>query len=773
MRSNLRFNLVLVVLILGVAGSVQAVPPSAKNAVSVLARAQGDSLQEALDILRATDDLLVHHGSDLKRLVSEHARDPDVAARVLALALDAKKGGCDFIAGLVHPKNTALVGFVLERFPTLPRCAALNDSVAEILKWAPDPEASAGNELMVQQVLTVVKEGKNPVGGAKACRFVLSGPKRIRMSAIETLIASEPSNGESCLVQAYNEEADRKVRDSADEKGDSEIRRAILKALAHFGGIDAVPTLIRALDFEWDRDLACEKLKSTGEAGINGMVFALRTSGARAEGVRKCLIGSGEAPSARMLAMLDHPNPALVDFAVEYFCAVRPVGALQSLKKRYLDETGSLDRRELARILVSYPPVDVGDVLSAALFDDDHNIRLMALDAVDDGVDDVGAKKLVGMAEEDPEPEIRATALKTCMRLGIADVVPLAKRMVEYERPEVAVTAIEVLSLMGDGDAMAEIKKRLGSSDKTLDEAAVKALWLMTYTDPKGKEKGRFVEIPSQPSFDYKTSHVCNDFTLRIPGKPGRGPLVLVLPGGPAMDLSWARPFLDDLADSALLAYVEPTKVDDPKFTGIFGPEDLECAISATGHKRAILLSHGVGGLGALYLSNLRPESVAGVVTISAPLTGGISAMDLALLSALPDPFGPVAKQIIDRLDNFSGPSANNYLHRLFVPAWAPNLENPAEFLRINVDVDRYRTAKAVLGEPEVRFVPVELQGKALFLLPREALPESVVSTYLGLTADYPSKVVVGELPACGFMPQISCKKKTLRVISDFIKGLD
>ncbi len=732
-------------------------PTRPEAAIRALATGQREDLQAAVDLLKATPDLLKRHGRALARLVDGAPDDSDLAARVLGLVHDRGEEGCHFIARLTDAKHPAWLDEVLRRYPLLPRCEALRKAVAGILAWTGDPESSATTARLVDQVVALVRQTRESLVPEEACRLVLAGPDGRRREAISMVLDAAPPWSERCLVRAYHDEA----------RVDGRLRADLLRAVAALTGVDSIPTLIVALDRPPDHNLACDLIRSAGPAGLAGLMFAVRTSQTPSEGVSRCLIAIGPAAMDAVLPLLDHPSEDIRAFVVRYLEQHQNDAGLAALKQRYERGGSFIPRTVLLDLIGRYPVEAVGDILRDALRDDDQGIRLKALDILERRQDPADGAAVLASAEEDPSDEVRIRALEVAWHLGAPGLAELATRMVQYEKPSVAAQAAKVLGFVGGPGAPDVLRPLLKAREEEVAKAAETALWLLTFRDPsKGNEKARATPGAEVPKGGREVT--VEGGRALVYGK--KGPLVVVLPGGPGMDFTWVQPILSDLADDALVALLEPASDARQEPVRLVRPAVFRALLTAMDRSRAVVVSQGLGGTAALWLSTLEPEAVAGVVAIVAPLPGAVDALDGAVLARLGEPFRSVAEDLVSRQAAFCPDVLNRDIARVMAPAMAGKADKPWNLLGVAWNVLAHDQTGAALSRPEVRYSPAEFPGPVLLILPASHLPDQVLQSYRSLQAQDPDRIGIEDLGDCGFLPVTECASKVRRLVEKFVE---
>ena len=736
-------------------------PLKPKEALRILAAGQGEQLQQAVQTLRKAKDLLTKHAKPLAGIVEAAPGDPDVAGQVLDLVHDRGDKGCAFIASLLTKKNTAWVRAVLQRFTLLPRCPAFSEAIADVLRWVPDPDSSSQAAHLVTQVFSIVQEGGIKGLDESVCRFVRRGSEGFRRSAIRTILTVRPPWGDACLIQAYMDE-------QRAGKPSRTVRQDMLRAISEFSGVDSVPTLILSLNHEEDRNLACDLLCGAGEAGAAGLIFALRTSNAGMEAVNECLARVGEPAVAGILPLLDHHSPKIREFALQFLSRFRTLRALHILRERFDAGGRGIDRARLLMLLSRYPVAQMKAVLEGALGDAEESIRIMALNAIESSQATEFTEALLRTTEGDRSARVRKRALKVVFHLGVEGGEVLALRMAQYDRPEVAIEAIRILGYMKDRVAYDVLMTLLKSVQPTVVAAAREALWLQTFEDPK---KDPSYKPPTDAGTPKDTRAVeCDGGQAAVLGD--EGPLIVVLPGGPGMDFSWAVPYLDELSDEATVAFLEPSfeEVDeDSSEFRLVEPGTLVSLLEKLEHETCVLVSMGLGGTAALWLSTLEADKVDGVAVISSALPGHLQGMDDALVSRLDEPFKSMVGPLIENQGLFRKEALSRYLARNLAPAMVGEDDgDPWDYLGLTWDVSRTGQTFSVLSRPEVRFVPTEFPGKILMILPSEWLPEAYLKWYEDARSMAPDRFEIEDMTDCGFMPQIPCRSKIVDLLWDF-----
>lgn len=738
------------IAILAATSQARTPKTSPEQAIRALPQAQGEDLETCLGVIRETKDLLKRYGNALLAVLDKFPEDRDLAARVIGLLAERREEGCKFMARLVSPKYPAVVDEVLRRYLVLPRCEQLRSSVGNILKWAGDPEASAAAARLVDQVISLMTQTKERLIPEEACNLVLSGPEGRRKEALKMVVEAAPTWAQRCLVEAYNSEA----------RNDGRLRFELLRAVATGPVAEAIPTLIAALDRKQDYGVACELLHKFGDAGLSGLMFAVRTSQSPSEGVASCLIAWGATAVASVIPLLEHPAPGIREFAVKYFQQVQHEDALNVLKEKYDKGGGRVGKVVLLDLLGRYPLDAIRPIVREALHDEDKAVRLMALRVVErQGGEEQG---VLTVAEEDPDDEVRIRALDVAWHIGADGLASLAQRMVQYEKPAVAAKAAKVLGFVGGAEAVAVLQELLSARDEEVARAASEALWLLTFEDPaKGRVKvksARQIKVP-------KPASVVSVDQARVQVFGKKGPLIVVLPGGPGMDFSWFDPILGDLADDFIVALVEPLEGDEVPLVRLIQPRAYRALLEALGRKKALVVSMGLGGTAGLWLSTLEPEAVAGVVAIVSPLPGAIEDIDNAITFRLREPFKSVAQYLVETQASFQPQPLNRYFARVMAPALTGKAQKPWELLGVAWDVLALGQTQAALSRPEVRFSAAEFPGPVTLLLPLSLLPEDSLAKFRKLANESQGTVTINDVSECGFLPVTECPSLVRKAI--------
>ncbi len=106
----------------------------------------------------------------------------------------------------------------------------------------------------------------------------------------------------------------------------------------------------------------------------------------------------------------------------------------------------------------------------------------------------------------------------------------------------------------------------------------------------------------------------------------GKGPPLVLLPGGPGLDHAYFHPYLSSLSDERTVVYLDPRGCgrSRPAADGAYSldaqADDLEAVRRALGAERIDLLGHGAGQAVALVYAVSRPDRVGRIVVVGAAL---------------------------------------------------------------------------------------------------------------------------------------------------------
>jgi len=715
------------------------------KAIAQIATGQGEDWEAAETLLLSTNDLLPRNANALAGVLKANISDPDVLARVFELVASKDEEGCKFAAKQMNSLPWA--DLVLARLGELKGCAELDKAISGMLSWIPGSEEGPIAENRVLKILDLVSQREDIDCTEGICRFVGQGVDAVRVKAIETLVKAKTPEASTCLTHAYSKET---------ALDNSQFRTRLLDAIAAIAGLDWVPTMLSALDRPLDYDVACGHLLDGG--AINAMIFAVRTTDAPSAGIQKCFAKSGATGANLALSLIDHPSAAVRDFAANQIVAFPTQESADVMRGRFEKPHGKFGRSDALIVMAQFPPEMGGDIVEAALGDSDLGIRVVALRMIQKLHLRNFIAPILRVAEEDPEPEIRQTALQTLLRLGAVDAVPLASRMVQYEEPAVAAKAALLLGWLGDSKAFDILLKKRNDKNDEVAWAVNSALWLQSYTDPAKKKLKRKV-LPKVDKLAKSTDVSCGEVTAQVLGK--KGPLVMVLPGGPAMDHSWSRPYLDSLRKNALVAFVD-TK-DLPR------PQDLDCLFTELGREKATLVSNGLGGTNALWIAAKNPGRFNAVVAISSPLPDNLESFVSWGINQMPQELADLASELLKERDLYHPDILNTYLSRVMAPVMAGSLGDAPATLPIVVNIAAIdKTAQEL---ENASFDPAKMAGAVTFMLPVDEFAQA--ETYKALAAANPEKVAIHDVSGCGFQPQVNCSKKVVKAIVKVAEDAD
>lgn len=104
----------------------------------------------------------------------------------------------------------------------------------------------------------------------------------------------------------------------------------------------------------------------------------------------------------------------------------------------------------------------------------------------------------------------------------------------------------------------------------------------------------------------------------------GKGPPLLCMHGGPGLDHSLFRPWLDPLGENATLIYYDhrgngrsPAPVSWDSWGHTDWVRDAEALRAELGYERVVLLGHSWGGFLALEYAHRHPDRVAGLILVN------------------------------------------------------------------------------------------------------------------------------------------------------------
>ncbi len=747
------------------AATAAGAPPQLQTAVDSAALAMGDEYDQALEYLKSRPDLFEAGAAAVTKVVAKYSNDADVARRLLDLATAYGSVGCTFAATLVARPYPAWVSGVLKRYPDTMRCSAMDKAVAGILKWVPDPDSSRDAENLVIETMASLKMAFNIEGAEAACAFVDRGSIVVRTGAASLISTVRPEKGLTCLVKAYDREKGKEEKALAD---------VLLEAIARFGGANSYPHLLNALETPGQFELACRVMAESGDDALITMIKAARAFSGKSGKLMNCLSIYGSQAQIHVLPLLRDKSREIRNFALDFFSRNQSLTALTVLKSGFINGENSKDslgipREQILDALSSYPVEEIKDVVELALTDNDDRIRERALDLIRSRKSLVFSGAVRTVAETDPNRSSRAAALGILWLLGDFGAEPLLRRMAQYEEATIAAEAVRILGYIGTQDSVQVLRKiATGSSGQVKGVEAMKALALLGMTSQP--LDAAYTPIPAPKT--YKSSGIVSCGAFRAAGLGTKGPLLLALPGGPGMDSSWARPWMDELSRNAIVAYVEPTGVSGDEKV-VLTPQEFDCFVEGFHSDKVVLVSDGLGGTAAHWLAFQVPYRIAGVITISAPLPGNLTSLEASRIRSLPLPFGDIAADLFKQIDLFRTEAIDLYMRRALAPSMAGNMKDVRRALQINFSSRRLQTASQELSKPEVRFVPLEVNKPVLWFLPESLMDQEALAGFKEVASQKPGMFRISSTDKdCGFMPQISCSKYVLKQMRSFISDL-
>jgi len=723
--------------------------------------APGEEGDRAEEFLLSRKDLLPRWEKGLAAVADARPEDDEIAARVVRVAEAQGEAGCLFVGNRLGIRRPALARAALAGDEGRFSCPEFGKGVLRLLAEGKAMGREAAWEPVFRAAWTQVRTRKTPVDTGLGCPWILGTDGDLRDLALDAMLGSPSEGLAACLVQAWEELA---RRDRAPE-----FRARLLRGLAMRERTEAVPSLTRALGEQEDRDLACRLLLDMGDPGLEGLVFALRTGDGRNEGIQQCLLAAGPGATAALIPLLDHPAPRVREFLLRFLTTHRTPEGRQALASRFLQGKGAVPRTTLLKALASFGPEAIGEPLRAALSDGDPAIRKAGLLVLEETRADALADLVRELAEEDPDPSLRVLALEVGWHLGDSSILALARRQPSYEEPKVAGKALEVLAFLGGEGEVSAVASALSHRDPEVAAAANRAAWVMGLEAPR-KGKVRWVGAPRMPKAPKSREVSCEGASARVLGK--KGPVALVLPGGPGMDLSWAEPWIWDLADDGQVALVS-LEGDSPEArAGLATPGQVRCLAGLLGAGRVMLVSSGIGGTWARWLGIGMPEVVAAVGAIASPLPGRPEDLDRALREALEEPFRPWIEEIVETQQRFRPEVLDGAFARVFARALAGPKGDPQEALRVRWDLRRAGAAAAIVSRVDAESAAGKAEGHVLWVLPGAGLPTDVRDAYVARAAADPGRESVVSWDGCGFLPGVACGSKTVKVLVERMRSM-
>lgn len=731
-------------------------PKTVQQALLLLEKGSTDEIASAKTFLIGVSDLLPRYERNISPLIEKTDTNQDLAARILQVLSSKGGAGCKLIARFVTSRHRVWTSEVVAHYEMVPECEPLKTAVGGILGWIKGPPLGSEDTAFFNQVLQIVRQNKISQI-PNACRFLLGGSDDARKAMLQTIAEVAPEWAQPCLVQAYSDEI---------KKGgvNAVLRHEVLKTLFTVAGGDANPTLVLALGQKEDFSVACELLSNQKSAGISALVFALRTQEAKEEGTKRCLNQVGKEATSALLPLLAHPSEKVREFVIGFVANFPSVEAFAEIAKR-------LDKREwriggvmLFDLLPAYPIDKVEPFLRSALAENEEDVRLSALSAIEK----IRAKKLeelvLKVAERDKSEDVRARAVEVGFHLGAKGLKELLTRQVQYESPKVALASAFAIAFVGDSEALRALRSTLAKKELTPDVlgAYERAIWLLTYSSPN-VPNSTFKGFPERKVVKGGKEVRFGGGKATIFGKEKK-PLLVVLPGGPGMDFAWLVDALPELASGYLVALLEPES------SPVVEAQVFEALLSSLSRDKAVLLSLGLGGTNALALACEVPQKVAGLVAVSAPLPSAVQPFDDAIVLNLDEHFATFAKKVFDTQHLFVPEVLDMSLTRVLAPAMAKGAKEPWSALEVLWNTERYNTAAALLSRPQVRFSTADFAGKVAFILPKDALAGDVWQGFEKLVNEQPSRIKIFDVSGCGFLPIQSCKKAGIKAVK---KALD
>ena len=757
-------GLVVVAATVAVSPALAAPRKSALTvAIEALALGMGDEHDVAFEYLNARQDVFTAGARDIKAVVAAYPNDSDVARRLLDFAVGKGEQGCRFSATLVSADYPAWVAGVLKRYPDGFRCDALDQAVGRIPSWAEPATTSRETEVFLLDLFPVLARAGNQAGAAGACRFLDDGPDNVRMAAADVIAAVRPEGGLNCLVKSFDREKNRQ---------DTTTASYFLESIGRFGGAGAWPHIVAALDVQGQFDRACSMLIGAGVDGYQVMLMVIKTTGGRAPSVMKCLSTSPESSEEYMLPLLKDKSRDLRNFALDYFSTNHSASALAVMKAGFIDNNPvnalGVPRERILQAMSGYPVEQIEDMVELALTDNDDRIRdeAMAIIRARKSLNFADAIRLV--AETDPNRMTRAQALGILWYLGDFEAEPLLIRMAQYEESGIAAEATRVLGYVGSGSCIPTLRKIAAHEGGDRATAALESLAFLGLTTSPSDAVFAGVTEARPGRSDSVIS--CGDFRGAVLGS--NGPVLMALPGGPGMDSLWARPWMDSLARKAVLVFVEPTRNSGVERVTLT-PQDFECFASSFPDRKIVLISDGLGGTAAQWLAFQIPNRIDGLITISAPIPRDLDRLSAATTAALPRPFGEFAADLAGNSSFFRTEAYDYYMLKALAPALTGGTSRARSALRLKYNSRRLANARYELSRDEVRFLAMEVNKPAMWILPSGLMPDADVEVFRSVVRERPDMFGIAETnPDCGMMPQLTCDKQVLKYIRVFLKEI-
>jgi len=731
-------------------------PKTIPEALYLLEKGSPDEIASAKSFLVATKDLLPRYGTNISSLIEKTRVNPDLAPRILQVLSSKGDAGCKLIARFVTSRHRVWTETVVSRYDMLPECEALRSAVGDILGWLKGPPLGYEDIALFNQVLQIVRQ-KKVSRVPDACRFLLGGSAEIRRAMLDTIADVGFEWSSPCLLRAYDEEVKKGERTGG-------FRHEILRTLSVVAGEDANATLVLALANKEDFSVACELLAKQKKTGIATLVFALRTQEAKEEGTRRCLTQIGKDATSALLPLLAHPSERVRQFVIRFIGNFPSDEAFAEIARRLDNREWRIGGVMLFDLLPAYPIDKVEPFLRSALAENEEDVRLSALSAIER----MAAKRLEDVvlkaAETDKSEEVRARAVDVAFHIGARGLKDLLTRQVQYESPRVALASAFAIGFVGDSEALTALRSTLSKKElpRSLVDAFERAIWLLTYADP-AMRKSTYKGFPPNREVKGGKDVRFEGGRATVFGKEKK-PLLVVLPGGPGMDFVWLQEAIPELKSKYYIALLEPESSPTVE------AHTFEALLSSLAREKAVLLSLGLGGTNALALACDLPDKVIGVVAISAPLPSAVQAFDDAIVANLSEPFATLAKKLIETQHLFVPDVLNMSITRVLAPAMAKGSSEPWRVLQVSWNVERYNASAALMSRPGVRFSTADFPGRVAFVLPKDAFVRELWEGYERLVTEQPSRIKIFDVSGCGFLPIQTCDKAGMKALK---KALD
>jgi len=447
----------------------QAAPRKSPLAAAIesLALGMGDEYDQALAFLNGRQDVFSAGASAIKSVVATYPGDGDVARRLLDFAAQSGDRGCRFAATLVSPDYPVWVAGALKRYPEGLGCEDMHKAVARIPSWAQDPSSSREAELFIIDVFSSIAKARNVEGATAACEYLDRGPDNVRTSAADLIVAVKPPTGLTCLVKAFDHQKFR---------GDRLLADYFLESIGRFGGEEAWPHLIAALEAPGQFERACRLMTGTGDVGYQVMIRAVRAVGGRSIPLMDCLsVNLGEA-GRHVLPLFKDPSLDIRYFALNFFARNHTDEGLAVMKAGFADSNQEnalrMPREKILAAMSTYPVEQIEDSVELGLTDNDDAIRNLAMDVIRATKSLRFSDAVRAVAELDPNRVSRTMALGILWYLGDFESEQLLARMAQYEESTIAAEATRVLGYIGSARSI-DVLKKLALSMRGLPRGGV------------------------------------------------------------------------------------------------------------------------------------------------------------------------------------------------------------------------------------------------------------------------------------------------------------